>query len=77
MDSRRLIASRDEFWRELIKRTRRPSRLAALILGLGAAAPLARDVMQEVFQRLRPVLKAEGSRIEGQMVGPHRRTIEG
>jgi small-conductance mechanosensitive channel len=39
---RRLIASRDEFWRELVKRTRRPSRLAALILGLGAAAPLAR-----------------------------------
>lgn len=39
---RRLIASRDEFWRELVKRTRRPSRLAALILGLAAAAPLAR-----------------------------------
>ena len=30
-----------------------------------------------LFQRLRPVLKAEGSRIEGLMVGPHRRTIEG
>ena len=39
---RQLIASRDEFWRELVIRTRRPSRLAALILGLGAAAPLAR-----------------------------------
>ncbi len=28
-----------------------------------------------LFRRLRPVLKAEGSRIEGLMVGPGRRTI--
>ena len=28
-----------------------------------------------LFSRLRPVLKAEGSRIEGLMVGPGRRTI--
>lgn len=30
-----------------------------------------------LFHRLRPVLKLEGSRIEGLMVGPRRRTIEG
>jgi beta-carotene hydroxylase len=29
----------------------------------------------KLFQRLRPVLKVEGSRIEGLMVGPRRRTI--
>ncbi len=54
MTVRRLIASRDEFWRELIKRTRRPSRLAALILGLGAAAPLARlgQVQLDVLGRV-------------------------
>ena len=28
-----------------------------------------------LFHRLRPVLKAEGSRVEGMMVGPRRRTI--
>ena len=54
MTVRRLIASRDEFWRELVKRTRRPSRLAALILGLGAAAPLARlgQVQLDVLGRV-------------------------
>lgn len=38
---RRVMSRRDGFWRELITRTRRPTRLAALIIGLGAAAPLA------------------------------------
>ena len=38
---RRLMARRDGFWRELVTRTRQPTRLAALIIGLGAAAPLA------------------------------------
>lgn len=38
----RALASRDEFWRELARRTRGPTRLAALIVGLGAVAPLAR-----------------------------------
>lgn len=39
---RKAMARRDEFWRELVRRTRRPTRLAALIVGLGVAAPLAR-----------------------------------
>ena len=39
---RRAIGKTDTFWRELIRRTRRPTRFAFLIVGLALAAPLAR-----------------------------------
>jgi small-conductance mechanosensitive channel len=38
---RRVMARRDGFWRELVTRTRKPTRLAFLIGGLAVAAPLA------------------------------------
>ncbi|HYD43810.1 MAG TPA: mechanosensitive ion channel family protein [Phenylobacterium sp.] len=38
---RRALKRRDEFWRTLIQRTRGPSRLALLVVGLGLAANLA------------------------------------
>lgn len=38
---RRLLRRRDSFWSALIQRTRRPTQLAALILGLGFGSTLA------------------------------------
>lgn len=38
---RRALKRRDEFWRTLVQRTRGPSRLALLVVGLGVAANLA------------------------------------
>lgn len=38
---RRAIRSRDIFWRTLVSRTRRPTRLAAVLLALGFVLPLA------------------------------------
>jgi small-conductance mechanosensitive channel len=38
---RRALKRRDEFWRALIQRTRGPSRLAMLVVGLGVAANIA------------------------------------
>ncbi|HEY9235583.1 MULTISPECIES: mechanosensitive ion channel family protein [Phenylobacterium] len=52
---RRAMARGDGFWRQLVTRTRRPTRLAALILGLGAAAPLA-DLSGEQLAMLGRVL---------------------
>lgn len=37
---RKVMARRDGFWRELVASTRRPTRFAFLIIGLGMAAPL-------------------------------------
>ena len=39
---RRALGRSDSFWRELVQRTRRPTRFAFLIFGLGLAAPVAR-----------------------------------
>ena len=39
---RRALRNTDSVWRELIQRTRRPTRFAFLIIGLALAAPLAR-----------------------------------
>ncbi len=39
--ARRLLSRRDEFWRALVMRTRRPTRLALVAVGLGLAAGLA------------------------------------
>lgn len=51
---RRMISKQDTFWRELIQQTRRPSRLAALILGLGSAAPWAQlsELQLDILGRL-------------------------
>jgi small-conductance mechanosensitive channel len=38
---RRLLSRRESFWVALVRRTRRPTRLAALILGIGFGANLA------------------------------------
>lgn len=39
--ARRLLKTRDAFWRSLVMRTRRPSRLALIALGLAIAASVA------------------------------------
>lgn len=39
--TRRLLSKRDEFWRALVMRTRRPSRLALVCIGLGFAVAVA------------------------------------
>ena len=39
--ARRLLRSRDKFWRSLVERTRGPTRLALIVLFVGAAIPVA------------------------------------
>lgn len=52
---RRAMRPRDEFWRQLVARTRTPTRFAAVLLALGAAAPFA-NLGEAQFDLLRHAL---------------------